>query len=900
VVAGQSSGAGQGAVALDPIQATDQVVNGDHVTLTLHRQGRQPWAPGHYVIAVRGGDLGIKTIEGDPVWPSSVFYLIAQGKDLTDPANIGLIRAQSASEAEALAKAQQLNAIIGAYKANGAFAAVNTVFPQQELATLVTFAIAPAPTQVQLDPGRGLVPLPIDLLRFPGPGGKLTPLAACTLASGHLDAAGVCRDANGNVNGAAAGFAALDGFSTTGAMLAPTSDLVDARTVKGNVHLYDLSNPAAPVEVSPTTYIAEPCEFTSTCASSGPQFSPVVALQPAGATAGDPLSVFNTRPLKDRTDYAVVITDGVKDKAGNPLAPGTVAKILLFDNPLVVNGTSQLSGIDNNTAGALEVMRNQLKPVVAVLGGKAHIAMAYTFRTQSILPLATQLGALPYTQAAATAAPGAVTPAPGAATATAAFVKYGVDRDRVPHDSINEVLETTITTFNLLDPATGAFSATGAGTPETIRVLIATPRADNPKVLACSGPLAALGQLGLKCAPMMIYRHGLGDGRADMLTLANTFADEGMVTVAIDAAKHGDRSFCSKGSTTTTVGGTTVPVCADGAACVSQLPAGAQGDAAPPGACTAGFRKRPVSPSCFTGGNCDGETDGIPFVSGNFLVSANFFRTRDTLRQDIVDQSQLVRALAFVPTGAPPSGNNVFDRMALAGVIIDPTRIFFSAQSLGSMQGAVDVAANPRISRAAFNVGGGTAVDIFATSPAFAATTNQLLAGLGIFPGTSAYLQFLVVAKTILDPADPLNFVSHLQSNTLPNLLANPNGSVAQDPKPILTQIAFCDQVIPNPFNLLFASTGGTGPLPNPATPGNGFGGPGTFQLFFRGTSAPSASDLASCPPPGGSPLPPGAVPHGFITDWSHPLLTHQAQLDAARFVTTATPTQPNSLVVLP
>ena len=266
-------------------------------------------------------------------------------------------------------------------------------------------------------------------------------------------------------------------------------------------------------------------------------------------------------------------------------------------------------------------------------------------------------------------------------------------------------------------------------------------------------------------------------------------------------------------------------------------------------------------------------------------MSANFFRTRDTFRQDMIDQSQLVRAVAFAPTGAPPTGHNLFDHMIATGVIIDPTKIYFVGQSLGSIQGAADVAVNPRISEAVLNVGGGTVVDIFTTSPSFVTTTNTLLASLGIQPGAnSAYLQFLVVAKTILDPADPVNFAGHLQSNTLPNLLANPNGSVAQTAKKILTQAAFCDQVVPNPWNFILDSTAGTGPFPG----GTGFGGPGTFQLFFTGT--PSGSALASCPTP--SSTSPNAIPHGFFTDWS--AATSQAQSDAAGFLVDPTTLPPS------
>ncbi|TMA17230.1 MAG: hypothetical protein E6J85_17170, partial [Deltaproteobacteria bacterium] len=146
-------------------------------------------------------------------------------------------------------------------------------------------------------------------------------------------------------------------------------------------------------------------------------------------------------------------------------------------------------------------------------------------------------------------------------------------------------------------------------------------------------------------------------------------------------------------------------------------------------------------------------------------------------------------------------------------------------------------------------------MDVFTNSPAFVTTTNALLASLGIQPGAnSAFLQFLVVAKTVLDPADPVNFAGHIQANTLPNLLANPNGSVAQTPKNVLTQAAFCDQVVPNPFNFILDSTMGTGPLPGlPGFPA----AKATFQLFAHG-----APDFTTCPAPPTAGAPAAAAPH--------------------------------------
>jgi len=852
-----SNDAGIGEVRTDPIQAADYVKSADHGTLTIHHAGRQPWAPGSYAVLIRGGENGIETTDKQPVYASQIFDLLAQGLDLTDPKNNGLLKAQLGSTEAALEQGAQLNLLIGIFK-QLAFPAADTRFPHQELAITATFKIAPTVTNVEIDPARGLVPLPIDLLRDPT-SGKLSALAACTLAGSTLAADGTCPSS------AASGFEALDGFSTTGAILAPTSELIDATTITpASLLLFDLTDPAHPAPVDANDLILEPCEFTSGCGSPT-ALSPVIAIQPAGATAGDATSVFRTRPLKDSTDYAVVMTTAILDKAGNAIGPGTVAKILHFTNPIVVGGHSALSGIDDVTAASLEKMRLQLQPVFSTLAGSgidfSKVGIAYTFHTQTILSQANQLAAIPYTLPAATAMPvGAV----NAMTPAAAFAKYGVDPVVVPSSHIDQVLEIDIDTVDGLSSLTGAFLANPAeGTVEQIHVLIATPFAGNANVPACPAALSPL-----VCAPMMVFRHGLGGGRGDMLTVADSNAAAGMVTVAIDAAKHGDRAFCTPGQP---------GQCLGGGACTTMLPSGAQGDVNPPGTCgAAGYATHPVSPSCTgacaTQSNTNGT--GISLVSGNYLVSTNFFRTRDTMRQDLIDESQLIRAIAFVPTTGVPTGHPVFDYMAGRGVVIDPATIFYSGQSLGAIQGAADVATNPRISKAGFNVGGGSVVDIFTNSPAFVSTTDQLLAGLGITPGTSAYLQFLVVAKTVLDPADPVNFVGHLTANTLPNLLVA--GNPAQAAKQVLTQIANCDQTVPNPFELIYASNIPTGPLPT----GPSFfgGGTGTFQLFVTDPFDPTT--FGSC-----SPLPASAVEHAFLTDWVTPAITLNAQNDMAGFV---------------
>jgi hypothetical protein len=230
------------------------------------------------------------------------------------------------------------------------------------------------------------------------------------------------------------------------------------------------------------------------------------------------------------------------------------------------------------------------------------------------------------------------------------------------------------------------------------------------------------------------------------------------------------------------------------------------------------------------------------------------------------------------------------------GVVIDPGQVYYAGQSLGAIQGAVNVATNPRISKAAFNVGGGTISDIFTNSPAFAAGTDALLASLGIQRGTPAFLQFLVVSKTVLDPADPINFIGHLttKDDMLPNLLST-TGPMLQLPKKILSQMANCDFVVPNAFGLLYSSNLyaknlATVPLPAGSAFFTTAGLRGAFQLFIgAGFGATTPFGTCPAPPPATQPNPTPAVGHGFLTDWTIPSLTLNAQTDAAGFLASDT-----------
>lgn len=825
-----------------------------------------PWRPGGlYFYALRGGTSGIKTTTGIPLQPSSTTYtlIFGQGSDFTCP---------STSPNCALATLKTLQT-----QYQPVFATIqNKGFPLDETVVVGTFSVAPATTWVVADPGAGVVPIPSNFL--------LDPLT--NKVSTQVDAL------------VGLPMSSLDGFSTTGMDIAQTSGPISAGSVRSSagkgVYLYKAGATTAtevqtvyfeppPITFDPST--GQPCAPVNAQGDFGPTcVAPLIGIQPALTlpTAGGPVAL---PPLEERTEYAVIVTNKVTDPEGNPLSNTTLGQMLLFTHPLCTpspacaaaptTAVSELVGVSGPLASLLESMRLRLQPVVSQVAtdhgiAKADIVMPYTFRTQSITGDALQLGAGPYAlnpltgQAAFPDAPyfNPQNPAdplnPRAVTPAAMALKWGVPPELLAV-GISTFVEANVLTFDKLDPTTGAFNPVpAAGEIVPLPTIVAIPAGTPP----------AAGW------PLVVFHHGLGRSRGDSLFIAGALAGNGMVVAAIDAAKQGARSWCSKN----TVTGVSVG-CATGSTCDTTVFAQQQGDPATgrPGLCTSGaLQLAPIgcdptaTPGCWDG------TAGNAITSAAFLVSANFFRSRDSIRQDFLDQSMLVRVLTST------NGQAVLSAAADSAVAIDPNRVFYVGQSLGSVEGTGDLATNPRISRAVLNVGGATIMDILTTSPNLGGPFLAVLASIGIVPGTPEYLLFLITTKWILDPADPANFARHLVTSPLPNLLADPSGGIAQAPKAILGQGARCDLTVPNSTNELLYGLIGLGPLEPTAasaTPG--------LQWFMSSSAGSCPTDATTGP----------GASHGFLLDWTHPAMAAAAQENVVSYLLGG-PVAPTPVVV--
>jgi pimeloyl-ACP methyl ester carboxylesterase len=797
-------------------------------TLTLHRTkdaatGSRAWkADAQYVVFVRGGASGVKVTGGGEIhaWPTMRVILdaAATGKSLLDPANQGLLPGTPEEKAAAAARLEPLRAGFAALMPI-ALNPAGLNWPAAEIVSMQTFDVAPSPgTVVTVDSGSGIAPLPFDLMREAIPSDTTKPLDA-----------GLVKP-NAAFGAAGAGLVTLDGFSTTAMILAQTSGPITAASVPGNVKLFKRSCTGAPSVCTWSEVVA--------LVKQPPQiqqggFSVAIGIQPAVWTGSTALP-----PLAENTKYAVVVTDGVTDFTGTTsLARSTVAKILLeMTQPVVApwpvaQGTNPstltplLAGMDGQTAAGIQKMREELDELITDRSlNRDSIKAAYTFKTQSITGASLNLSAAPYS------AEYGVTSAiftPTAAAEIDPLTHFGIPAASFPN--VAAFVEGTTNTLFALDLPTGALKPNSATwTPQTIPVLLAVPQSG--LTTPCT-PIAS---------PLVVLHHGINGSRLTLLPLADRLAQDGFIVAAIDAPYHGARSYCNDDAD-----------CGGGTGSCQPVVAGAT-LAAVPGTCTSG-------------------TLDEASASGNYFISSNFFRTRDAIRQDLLDQSGLVLSLARPPAPWPqPAANPLATALAARCVAVDPTKVYFLGISLGGMIGTNVAATNPRVSRAVLNVAGGTLVDVFTNAPAFATEVDALFLSLGIDRSqiasnpavAAAYLKTVNVAKWILDPADPINFAAGVATK-YPSPIAPLLGALASTSTDTLGQASFGDTVVPNAFNdLLFtlALPGGTPP-------------PTTAWATYVNTT-------------GGSN---GVVPHGVIGDTFTGTLGGQVRTDAADFLKSLT-----------
>jgi dienelactone hydrolase len=600
-------------------------------------------------------------------------------------------------------------------------------------------------TEVIYDPTGGVIPFPNNLLldsallaNDPPEYKVKMPASACQTPTQQA----LC-----------AGLNTLDGFTTTGSYFAPVSGKVDAASLEPGV---------AALALNLTTLQPAPLAYS------------VVDTAPA-------IVATPTQPLDEKSMYGIALISklkageaapldgkGLKDDKGRRLVPSVFTALLRSKSPLLENGKSTVSAVDDATAALVEPARLAFKPLFDGLEGlgvvREDVVAAWTFRTQSITEALTKLRALPWQLFGTPLGDNNQPKWIGTLDSTLTGFPAGDGKGHsYAKDAIGGwVPDGLFVSWNLIDEqGSQAFHADPlqgkiAGIPFWLTL---------PKAPACTMPADGW--------PVVVFQHGTYEGRPYALYVANTLAQKCFATVAFDIIYHGDRSWCTEdahcaaGTCNKATGQCPAITCATSADCVAKKANGGRCD---------------TTKSQCVSSLLDSNDNGIPDASGqHFINPANPFAIRDNMRQHVIDAAALLRGIKL---GAWSN---------IAGLKLDSKKVEYAGQSLGSILGTLVLATDSLPQRAALAGPGAPFPNIAFEAPGFKTLKDGLLKSLGITEGSLEELQVRATFNWILDPADPGNFAAYVKTNQLTDLVTTQPVSK----KEVLIQLAEKDQTVP-------------------------------------------------------------------------------------------------------
>jgi pimeloyl-ACP methyl ester carboxylesterase len=220
--------------------------------------------------------------------------------------------------------------------------------------------------------------------------------------------------------------------------------------------------------------------------------------------------------------------------------------------------------------------------------------------------------------------------------------------------------------------------------------------------------------------PVVIYGHGLGGNRTQLVAIADTNAKAGYATIGIDFPLHG-----------------VVPEVEPHLApfYIENTPFGAFAN------------ERTFDVDLIDNATGAPGSDMITDPSGAHSFNlGSLLTSRDNNRQGVIDLS----ALALSIPSMDYDGDTLPD--------LDGSNIAYVGLSYGGIEGTVFAAIEPLVRRAFLSVPAGGLVRALEASPTFGPRIRAGLSALGVEPGSADYEQFLILAQTIFDAADPINW----------------------------------------------------------------------------------------------------------------------------------------------
>jgi hypothetical protein len=717
------------------------------------------WGKGRTIaIAVLGGDTGARAADNTNLVATSAWALARSASTLVDCVTLGadchsVVTAAPLTDLQATGLEQLRRGykpVLDALDANGV--------PRALVSGLWVFSTVDQP-ELTFDLASASPTIPYPNNAFLRASDDIDPTKKLTFPPG-----------SGVTAPLFAGLNTLNGFSTTAPLISENS--LTAAALDED-------------EIDPATLTATGFAKLSGTSTLTPVVTPCLNCASSTGTTPQPqqLQWVPQKPLDELTRYGAWVTTAMADSQARAVMASPSFALVRLANPLLDNGHSTVPVLSDALATALEPYRLKYKGCIDDIEAKGiarkNIALGFCFTTQStagvVKLLANTVANLP-----ASALPDVPTLVADAPAVLSALGTAGYPVTHLSHIVLgNIVLPFGLNTAtNTLNPVPSSWSARKA-----------------PFILTLpSGTMPSGGW------PVVLFGHGLTRNRTDVYAIADSFATAGMATIAIDVVFHGDRADCAGSHTALGVSSddaacadpTTQTCDANSGRCIAKDQANAT-------ACTSDVQCLMVGKGqCqFLGANagkCEGgdfkrNASGVPVISAwNFLNLSNLFATRDNFRYSgSIDFTQVVRVLTSSSTG------NLNQQLTAQGLdTVNGAALNYAGQSLGSFNGAVFAAANPAAAHVALNVAGSDQVQVLLTAPSFSAYRTAFVGGLasaGILEGTAAFDAFMVLAKTILDPADSQNMI-----------YAAVNSSNTS--RKVYIQYIQGDEVLPNPTTL--------------------------------------------------------------------------------------------------
>ena len=419
----------------------------------------------------------------------------------------------------------------------------------------------------------------------------------------------------------------------------------------------------------------------------------------AAVARGASIVVVPLVPLQPKTSYMVVLTRGLRDVDGAPVGKSRDYALLTRTTALVdATGASAVNGVSDADANLLEQLRGltvfQVQQA-AVLSGIAadDIVASWDFRTQSVGDVLEAVRAATAPRGIAMGYAGTTADAGALGLADVYVGQLAIPSYLDPADPLGSWWKgpngSALTQFNPMPVEVALLN---------IPVLMTVPNDSSGQSRPPGG------------WPVVIYQPGITRVRTDMLAIADTMAQAGFVTIAIDLPLHG-------------ITDTANPFYQAGAERTFDLDLVDNATGAP-------------------------GADGMIDPSGFHIVNLrSLLTTRDNLRQAVSDLFTLVSTISVID----------FDG---EGADLDASTIHFFGHSLGGIVGTAFTALEDRIDSAVLGMCGSGIPRLLEGSEFYGPTFQAGLIAAGLQPGTPDYDSFFVALQTLVDSIDPGNYAS--------------------------------------------------------------------------------------------------------------------------------------------